>query len=156
MQNSTGVRIERANGSNLTDIIHVLEVCELDNREIVPENFFVATVDEKVVGCIRHKTHNENTAEICSLGVLPDFRSKGIGKALLKKKLNELISKNIRTIFVVTVDDRIFVPFGFTYEPKPENGIRSKILWCKEHLPVEKEYFAMKYIGTADDFVELE
>jgi N-acetylglutamate synthase-like GNAT family acetyltransferase len=139
------VCIIRANGSNLADIMHVLEVCELDSREMIPENFFIATVDEKVIGCIRHKIHDENTVEICSLGVLPDFRSKGIGKALLSKKLNELIQKNIQPVYVVTVDDRIFVPFGFKHDSNPKMAIKNKIQWCEKHLPVDKEYFAMKY-----------
>lgn len=127
------------------DILHVLEVCELDNRDIVPESFLIAKVDEKVIGCIRHKFHDENTVEICSLGVLPNFRGKGIGKALLKKKLNELINKNIRPIYVVTVDDRIFVPLGFKHDSNPKTAVQNKIKWCEKHLPVEKEYFAMKY-----------
>jgi ribosomal protein S18 acetylase RimI-like enzyme len=47
--------------------------------------FYAAFCCGKVVGFIAIKTHNKHTAEICVMGILPEYHRKGIGKRLILK-----------------------------------------------------------------------
>ena len=46
--------------------------------------FFVANEDEKIIGFLAIKIHNEHTAEVCVMGVLEDYHRQGIGEKLIK------------------------------------------------------------------------
>ncbi|MCX8079808.1 MAG: GNAT family N-acetyltransferase [Bacteroidia bacterium] len=143
MKDFGAYKVCRANADEMPEILKILSICELDARDCKPENFLLAKIGENIVGCIRHKIHPDGVAEICSLGVLPEFRNRGIAKCLFNEKLNELLEQGIKEIYLITIDEKFFLPFGFEIKYKLPYFIEQKLNWCKEHLPVVQPYFAM-------------
>jgi len=53
-------------------------------------HFWVAVdVNGRVIGCCQVKTHGDGSRELASLVVIPDYRGKGIARALIEKNLDE-------------------------------------------------------------------
>lgn len=68
------------------------DMVEIDHSFMQPAKaahscFWVALIDEKLVGCIAVKpaANNQKTAELCRLSVHPDYRRMGIASALVKQ-----------------------------------------------------------------------
>lgn len=79
-------------------------------------NFLVA-MDEKgkVVGCVGSKLYDFNM-EIISLRIIEEYVNKGLGKMLLKHKLEELKEwpkLNVFALTTKTLADKLFFPLGF-------------------------------------------
>jgi ribosomal-protein-alanine N-acetyltransferase len=64
-----------------------------------PEEFIVAEENGKVVGYTIGQLKNDS-AEIISLAVAPNWRKKGIGKALTEFLINHFRGKKIKEIFL--------------------------------------------------------
>lgn len=78
-------------------------------------DFFVYTAPENnavIAVCGLHICWDE-TAEIRSLAVIETYRSRGIGKELVKACLLEAIQLEIRKVFVLTYMPQFFGKFGF-------------------------------------------
>ena len=54
---------------------------KLDDADIFPEQFLVAKVDDKVAAFGRLKNY-DGVVELGTLGVLPEFQEKNIGKQI--------------------------------------------------------------------------
>jgi amino-acid N-acetyltransferase len=79
-------------------------------------SFFVAEVDDKIVGCCALDIYSKRIAEIRSLAVLPEFNGIGIGSRLLKACLQRAKTRKIAEVFVVTSNAGMFKKFGFNFE----------------------------------------
>ncbi|HPP16682.1 MAG TPA: ribosomal protein S18-alanine N-acetyltransferase [Dictyoglomaceae bacterium] len=76
-----------------------------------PEEFFVAEVSDKVVGYILGYIFND-TGEIVSIAVKPEFRNSGVGKKLMETILSLFKEKNLkRCILQVRVSNKIAIEF---------------------------------------------
>ncbi len=75
----------------------------LNQLKITNNCFFVAVVDNKLVGAII-ASHNGRKGWINRLAVLPEFREKGIAAALIKKSEVFFLSNNIK-IFACLIED---------------------------------------------------
>lgn len=80
--------------------------------EDVPE-FWVAEVDDRVVGCGALHVMWEDLAEVRTLAVDPEMFGHGIGSAILAQLLECAKEYGIRRVFVLTFEVEFFARFGF-------------------------------------------
>jgi len=66
--------------------------------------FFVATIDNKIVGASGYKLISQNRGKTTLLGVLPEYSGKGIGKLLQDARLKAMYNLGVKT--VITNADR--------------------------------------------------
>jgi mycothiol synthase len=83
-----------------------------------PEGFFVATVDDTVVGFHWTKQHQDHLGEVYVLGVAPAAAGRGLGKALLLTGLRSMQERgNTRVQLYVESDHRaaieLYLNYGF-------------------------------------------
>jgi mycothiol synthase len=80
-------------------------MADLENRMNEPwfdsKGFFIATIDKKIVGFCWTKIHHDFVnqdpiGEIYVVGVDPDNKKNGLGKALTITGLNYLVAKNLK------------------------------------------------------------
>lgn len=64
------------------------------------DNFVVARAGDGIIGCASFENYSPEIAEIRSLVVLPQYRSKGVGKKLIKTLLKR--RRKHQKVFVVT------------------------------------------------------
>lgn len=74
---------------------------------------WVVEVDGMIVGCATLEVYSPKIAEVRSVAVHPEFRSRGFGSALVGAAVAEARSKNIREIMVVTSNPEFFRSLGF-------------------------------------------
>ena len=83
-----------------------------------PEGFFVATIDDTMVGFHWTKQHQDHLGEVYVLGVEPSAAGRGLGKALLLTGLRSLQQRgNTRVELYVEADHRaaigLYLSYGF-------------------------------------------
>lgn len=111
---------------------------ELDDRNLKQEEFTAAFRENELVGFGRLRQHSDCT-ELCSLGVVTQYRRKGIGKAIVK----ELIKRSEKNIHLVCIIPEFFSPFGFKTVENFPSSIQDKIDYCTSELVVPETYVAM-------------
>ena len=110
--------------------------------------FYAAVNDNKAVGFVAVKVHNEYSAEICVMGVLKEYHKQGIGKKLVEYCEKYCTDNKIEFLTVKTLDEsaesedydktRMFYQFmGF----KPLEVF--PLLWDEDNPCL----FLVKYLG---------
>lgn len=103
-------KIERARVKDRSSIIKVLEPWNMhripspEAEEMDLSCFFVAKIDEKIVGVSGYKILSDEKAETRLLAVYPELQGTGIGKALQDTRLEAMHSMGIKK--VITNADR--------------------------------------------------
>jgi amino-acid N-acetyltransferase len=100
-------------------------------------SYTVVKVDNKIVGFAALHIHTPTLAEIRSLVIHSDYRSKGIGHKLVNQTIQEAISLDIKEILVLTYRDSFFKQFGFEIIDKesiPHPKIWADCIKC-QHFP---------------------
>ncbi len=72
--------------SDIPEISGLLDSVRGDKRDLIANQFMVATDNGKIVGCVR-LIEKQSLIELVSLGVLPEYRGKHIGSMLVSKLL---------------------------------------------------------------------
>lgn len=147
----TEILIRKACKSDLFAIQKLLSTYFLDPEELEPEDFILAELEGKIVGCAALKKSGSevrNFLEIHSIAVHPNFRGKGIGRKLVKQILNTLNEQvcddQACDLYVRTTAPGFFEKMHFT---RLENSEKS-LLWedCKNCEYFEKcTHYVMKY-----------
>jgi mycothiol synthase len=83
-----------------------------------PEGFFVATIDDTMVGFHWTKQHQDQLGEVYVLGIVPSAAGRGLGKALLLTGLRSLQQRgSTRVELYVEADHRaaiaLYLSYGF-------------------------------------------
>jgi mycothiol synthase len=84
-----------------------------------PEGFFVATINDTMVGFHWTKQHQDQLGEVYVLGIAPSAAGRGLGKALLLTGLRSLQQRgSTRVELYVEADHRVaielYLSYGFT------------------------------------------
>jgi len=111
-------------------------------------SYTVVKVDNKIVGFAALHIHTPTLAEIRSLVIQNDYRSKGIGHKLVNQTIQEAISLDIKEILVLTYRDSFFKQFGFEIIDKesiPHPKIWADCIKC-QHFPKCDEIALIKSI----------
>ena len=77
------------------------------------QEFYVAEIDGRVVGCGALHVLWEDLAEVRTLAVDKDFRGHGIGDVLLERLLEQARSIGVTRVFCLTFAVAFFVKHGF-------------------------------------------
>lgn len=91
------------------------KILSRSRREIadVLGSFYVAIVDDAIVGCCALEIYSKKLAEIRSLAVSPKHQNKGIGTQLVAACVKEAKQKKIYEILSITDKDVFFEKLGF-------------------------------------------
>lgn len=140
------IHIRKARKSDLLAIQGLLSTYFLDMEGLGPEDFVLAEIDEKVIGCaaiIKSESHGKNFLEIHSIAVHPNFRGKEVGTRLVKYLLTTIEDPGC-DLYVRTTAPVFFEKLNFR---KIENS-EKLFLWedCESCEHFEKcTQHAMKY-----------
>jgi len=89
-------------------------------RDIKQKNVFIALVDKIPAGSIRLTVGPDNTAYISRFGVLSEYQSLGIGRALIKESIEFLKTRNVHSVSLHTAANSglvgFYSQFGFIIE----------------------------------------
>ncbi len=102
--------IERAGGGDLQAILEVMKPWNMHHfpspemEELDPTCFFLARIDDKIVGVAGYKLLSQTQAKTTLLGVLPEYSKMGIGRALHEARLRAMFQVGVKK--VITNADR--------------------------------------------------
>lgn len=115
-------------------------------------DFTVALADGELVGCGSLCMLGKDLVEIRSLGLLEDFKGKGIGKKLVDQLVGEARQKEIPKIMALTYETGFFERNGFEVVDK---AIFPEKVWTDcVHCPKQDccdEIAVMKRLDNARD-----
>jgi N-acetylglutamate synthase-like GNAT family acetyltransferase len=100
--------IQRAADKDWGQIVDLVEVLNLDSYDMYTSQFMLCQKGAKILGIGRIKAHPD-CLELCTLGVDPSHRGKGIGKALVSSLLEGVTGP----VCVVTEIPGYFEKLGF-------------------------------------------
>jgi len=83
-------------------------------------DFSVAVAGGAIVGCVALHVCWDDIAEIRSLAVLPEFRSRGVASRLVSLCLEEAAGLGVRRVFTLTYIPEFFARLGFERTSKKE------------------------------------
>ena len=110
------------------------------------QNFFVAEVDGKVIGCVALSVLWKDIAEICSLAVDPEQLGHGTGRHLIEKCIDKAGKLKLQKLVALTYQDKFFEKIGFKLENK-DNFPRKLWRECLECPKLENcDEFAYVYV----------
>jgi N-acetylglutamate synthase-like GNAT family acetyltransferase len=92
-------------------------------REFIAEraiDFLVATVDDRVVGCVHLEEYSPSLAEVRSIVVGAPHQGHGIGVALVNAVETLARRREYRTLFAVSNNDAFFRSRGYLPRAIPE------------------------------------
>lgn len=104
-------------------------------------DFFVCTLEGKVVGvCALHITWEE-LGEVRSLAVAERYRGNGIGRALVRKCLAEARKLGMSRIFSLTYSPGFFIGIGFSPTDKAElpHKVWAECIRCHQFPDCDEE-----------------
>ena len=94
----------------------------------VKNSFFLSYYDGgKVYACASLEIYTKRLAEIRSLYVLPKYRGKGIGRALIDECITRAKKRHVKEIVAVTDKIELFREFGFTDDIKGQQCMFLKL-----------------------------
>ena len=124
----------------MTLIHHHVKDFVLDAEDLQKEQFLIARHKNTLIGFGRLRKHKDCT-ELCTLGVLPEHRGKGVGK----KITNKLIKKAHSEIYVVCIIPNFFQKFGFEIVKNYPSSIARKHHLCTTKFIVDEAYCVMRF-----------
>ena len=77
------------------------------------QEFWVAELDDAVVGCGALHVLWEDLAEVRTVAVDPDLRGRGIGHALVDQLVKQARNLGLARVFVLTFETEFFARHGF-------------------------------------------
>jgi len=112
----------------------------LDDEELLANQFIVAIHNNKLAGFVRLRHHTDGD-ELCTLGVIEQYRGKGIGKALVE----EVKKKSSGALYLVCIIPIFFDKLGFNViENNIPASMKRKWTRCTNDYVVEEEYCVMQ------------
>lgn len=148
----TEISIRKAEKKDLLSIQKLLSTYFLDMEDLEPEDFVLAEMEGKVIGCaalVWGTSGEKNFLELHSIAVHPNFRGKGVGTRFMDYLMNTLEDQDkpdnpAYEIYVRTTAPVFFEKLGFKRVPDAEK----LLLWkdCKncEHFENCSQH-AMRY-----------
>lgn len=115
--------IRRAHQEDTAQILKILDELDLYHPSRIPQDFWVAKKNDKIVGLSCLSDHGDFLF-LSSVGVIPNQRNNGIAKAILKKILPDAK----KDVYLYSIIPDFFKKLGFEIvdAPKdlpPKNGI---------------------------------
>jgi N-acetylglutamate synthase-like GNAT family acetyltransferase len=125
-----GTIIRKAEESDFTNLSLAIKEMQLDDTSMDYHQFIIAELNGEFAGFGRIKEYND-AKELCSLGVFPKYRGKGISRLLIKELKTKAV---IKPLHVVTIIPALFKKFGFEEIIKYPTSLLPKINYCTNTL----------------------
>jgi len=132
--------IERATDIDFENVKKYIKQFELDDRNLIKQQFLVAKQKEKLVGFGRILKHN-GCDEFCSLGVIEAKRCQGIARQLIEHK----IKISTQPIYLVCIIPEYFMKLGFIIVKDYPKEMQLKLDYCTSVLVVPENYVVLHY-----------
>jgi len=136
------VIIRQPNDTEFEQVKKYVREFWLDNTDMHKEQFLVLLQNKKFTAFGRLKEHAD-CSELCTLGVVKEFRGKYFGQELTKA----LIKKAKHEVYLVTVIPDYFKKVDFVITSKYPASLKSKVNMCTTQYHVGQEYRVMKYFA---------
>jgi len=125
------VIIREPNDAELIHIKSFLKEYGLDDSGISKEQFKILLYNNEIAAFGRLKKHND-CIELCSVGVVKEYRGKGLGEAIVKNLLSEVK----QDVYLVTVIPGFFNKMGFKEIKEYPISLKYKSEnFCEKHHP---------------------
>ena len=98
--------------SNLSDV-SLFQQPLREVRRSLPEFVLAEDLTGSLVGCAQIHWFPRNIVEILAVAVHPSSQGQGIGKALMIRCIDSLLSQNTRLLWLATAKPGYFSRFGF-------------------------------------------
>ncbi len=115
-KNESGVLVRQAIKSDAQKIRELISLYpEKLMQDDVPDlsSFFVAHVNETLVGCCALVIYSKRIAEIRSLSVAVEYQGMGVASQLIKQCMQKAQKLEIHEVFAVTGAKTLFEKHGF-------------------------------------------
>ena len=119
-----GVEVRRAQPSDV-EAIHACIDPFVKQGKVLPraiaelhemiDQYFVAHINGKLVGCVVLEIYSKKLCEIRSLAVLPEAQGYGIGKRLVEACVARAKEENIMEVMAITSAEEFFKNCGFDF-----------------------------------------
>lgn len=130
-----------ASEPDMPDIERLAKGFDLDCEDFSNKQFLVAKTNELIVGFGRLRKFPSCT-ELATIGVVPEMRNKGVGRAIVK----ELVRIGPAEIFVTCVIPDFFRKLGFNPIKKYPSVLQKKVDFCKSYDFKDETIFVMSLI----------
>ena len=116
------VNVRPATTADIKTIRHIIDINKASRRMLEKETvtlyetvqeFVVAEVENKVVGCGALHVLWEDLAEVRTVGVDEDVRGKGVGHKILEELISRAKKVGVKRIFCLTFETQFFASHGF-------------------------------------------
>ena len=116
------VIVRPATTADIKTIRHIIDINKASRRMLEKETvtlyetvqeFVVAEVNNKVVGCGALHVLWEDLAEVRTVGVDEDVRGKGVGHKILEELISRAKKVGVKRIFCLTFETQFFASHGF-------------------------------------------
>ena len=116
------VIVRPATTADIKIIRHIIDINKASRRMLEKETvtlyetvqeFVVAEVENKVVGCGALHVLWEDLAEVRTVGVDEDVRGKGVGHKILEELISRAKKVGVKRIFCLTFETEFFGSHGF-------------------------------------------
>ncbi len=132
--------IRQPDDTEFAEVKEYVEEFWLDNSNMVKEQFLILLYKGHFAAFGRLKEHPD-CSELCTLGVVNEFRGKHLGEAMVKA----LVKKAKSQVYLVTVIPDFFAMLGFSFTEKYPAPMRQKVEVCTKEYHVGETYKVMKY-----------
>lgn len=121
------MKLRNAQPSDMDNIYKIALKYDLDSNDMKAEDFIVAEENGSIIGFGRLWQHDD-AVELGTIGVVEEYRKKGVAKAIIK----DLLGKTKENVYLTTLIPGYFEQFGFKRltTPPPQSMIRKKE-WCE-------------------------
>lgn len=117
--------------TDIPDIFELLETLNLDMEDVHFSEFVVCKDKGELIAAGRVRQYDDGVCELCSLGVLEDYRSQGIGTAVVQALLQK---HSLDQVYVVTEIPQYFEKNGFVPSKSQSAYLQDKLKRCVEEL----------------------
>lgn len=131
------IKIRDAKEEDMIFVKEKIKEFKLDPENLQSNQFIVVEDDKKIVGFGRLKPYKD-AVEVGSLGVIPEYRKKGVAKLIM----SELIKKGPKKLYATTDIPEFPAKFGFKIIDNPPESIKHKCEICK----IRKGIVAMELV----------
>lgn len=109
------ITIRKANPSDYQEIERILKELDIDHPSILPEDFWVAESEGRVVGVTNIKDCGKSIY-MSAVGVIESIRGRGVASALIAELLKNSVDKNV---YLYTGMPGFFERLGFVPADAP-------------------------------------
>jgi N-acetylglutamate synthase-like GNAT family acetyltransferase len=135
------ILIKPAKSQHQIEIIKIIEQENLDKVNVNYSEFIIALKQQSIIGIGRIRQHAENK-ELCSLGIVPEERGKGIGRSIVKALIEKVNGENL---YLVSDIPLYFNKLGFVITEERPVQMLDKLEQCLKFLDC-KAPVIMKYM----------